>query len=138
MGCGFLPMGRPASSRYPSLDLASRPPPQRGRLAAFDGDDVTKAEIREAVRVALAENGYSPGHYAWKRATLLIWSRKTMEALRLNQPEPEPEPEHRIHLPAGISRKRFIERLSVLPVAGPSRKAERRGKRQETQLEMYA
>lgn len=127
-------MGRPASSRYPSLDLASRPPPHEGRLATFDGDDVNKAEIREAVRVALADNGFSPGHYAWKRATLLIWSRKTMEALRLNQPEPE----HRIHLPAGISRKRLIERLSVLPVVGRPRKAERRGKRQETQLEMCA
>lgn len=97
-----------------------------------------RGQVLLAVDLELAERGYCPGHYAWKRATLLIWSRKTMEALRLNQPEPEPEPEHRIHLRAGISRKRLIERLSVLPVVGRPRKAERRGKRQETQLEMFA
>lgn len=68
-----------------------------------------RAQIREAVDVALADNGYSRGFYAWKGATVTIYDHKTGH------------PQHAIHLPTGTSKKRLIQRLSVLSPVGKPR-----------------
>ena len=60
-----------------------------------------RADIRRAVDVALAENGYGKHMYTWEGATLnvLVGERMTL-----------------IRLPSGTSKKRLMERLSTLPV----------------------
>lgn len=68
-----------------------------------------RAQIREAVDCALADNGYSRGFYTWNRATLTIFNHKTGHT------------EHEIHLPTGTSKKRLIQRLSVLSPVGKPR-----------------
>ena len=67
-----------------------------------------RSSIILSVDLALAENGYSRASYGWSRATLQIWDR----AGNLT---------HSLHLPAKISRKEFIKRISTLPVKGPPR-----------------
>lgn len=67
-----------------------------------------RQQIRTAVDVALAENGYSRGYYTWYGAKLRIYS--TFGALK-----------HEIFLPSGTSKKRLVERLSALPVNGDPR-----------------
>lgn len=67
-----------------------------------------RAQIRTAVDVALAENGYSRGYYSWRGAKLCIFDRFGKQ-------------EHQIYLPSGTSKKRLVERLSALPVNGDPR-----------------
>lgn len=69
-----------------------------------------RAKIRLSVDLALADNGYSRALYNWSGAKLRIWDRGG----RLRRER---------HFPSGTSRKRFIERISTLPVAGPVRPA---------------
>lgn len=69
-------------------------------------------EIRHVVDVALAENGYSRGWYAWGGAHLVLFDRDKCTASMWAGPA------YVVHLPSGTSRKRFIERISVLPCLG--------------------
>lgn len=65
-------------------------------------------EIRHAVDVALAENGYLRGWYWWRGPRLCLQD-PALSVLRI------------IHLPSGTSRERFIERISVLPCLGDAK-----------------
>ena len=67
-----------------------------------------RREIRLSVDLALAENGYSQSFYAWKGAHLYIYA-------------PDGHIKRDLHFPSGLSRKRFIECVSTLPVMGPPR-----------------
>lgn len=67
-----------------------------------------RQQIRLAVDVALAENGYSRGYYSWHGAKLNVFDRF---GSRIQE----------IHLPSGTSKKRLVERLSTLPCNGDPR-----------------
>ena len=70
-----------------------------------------KAQIRMAVALALAENGYPPSHYAWiKPGWLQVLDGDTKRTL---------------HLPAvkKFTVEHLIERLSILRPVGPPREA---------------
>lgn len=80
---------------------------RQGRKACV----MKKAQIRMAVALALAENGYSPAQYAWgKPGWLEVFDGVAKRAL---------------HLPAVHKFKveHLIERLSVLRPIGPPRDA---------------
>ena len=100
---------------FPSCPQALQPTSPRLEGEAL-GETVRRSEIRLAVDLALAENGYSRGWYGWQGAWLRVWDRDRASAQRVANPLTD------IHLPAGkTSRKRLIEKLSALPVAGPPR-----------------
>jgi hypothetical protein len=89
--------------------LSNGPPAAPRKLAGHPlKERMRRAEIRLAVDLALAENGYSRGYYRWYGPDLRIYDRHGNSKS--------------LYFPAGrTSRKRLIEKLSTLPVAGPPR-----------------
>ncbi len=106
-----------------------------------------KAQIRKAVDLVLADNGYSPGLYCWRGAWLEIWTREHCETVKTaghvrrdiltGKLLPRVPARWYIHLPAGkTSKKRLMEKLEGLEVVGPPRKVRRERRKPAVQLEM--